>query len=447
VIWSSVLLISAALVLLVTGVLASSLELTYVSIGVSLLAAIVLSIGVILRRGELFGTAGTARQGGPTDWPAVDVTSVRAMVGGRTASGRGGRDNGDVPSVPRPGAPTAAEAGPRRGGGRGATEPAKAGRGKAGPGAARSGEQSAGRGAGGGRPTRSPPVRREPVSREGQDAPPRPPGFRVPPFGDRPAMPAAEEPGRGSPVRRPGDDGRHDPVRPAWPATAGPRAMGTGPAKQSPPEPRDNGPEPSLPPGGSRPAEPAAPEHEPATDSPEREQDRGEQEAVESRAGRGLFEAFVTSTPRPAADDERAEDIWQAGADEAVEVPESSAGEAGALAAEDGDVGEAEDTGDADGADEVAELAAAGPRPPAGDPGERPGAPGQPGADEADGSAATPLDGDVTIVPGITRYHRRRCILIRFLSDGDLETMTRGAAEAAGSMPCKACQPDKALSG
>jgi hypothetical protein len=443
VIWSSVLLIAAALVLLVAGVLASSLELTYVSIGVSLLAAIVLSIGVILRRGELFGTAGTARQGGPTDWPAVDVTGVRAMVGGRTASGRGGRDNGDVASVPRPGAPTAAGAGPRRGGGRGATGSAKPGPGKAGPGAARTGEQSAGRG----RPTRSPPVRREPVSWEGRDAPPqRPPGFRVPPFGDRPAMPAAEEPGRGSPVRRPGDDGRHDPVRPAWPATAGPRAMGTGPAKQPLPEPRDGGPEPPLPPGGFRLAEPPVPEQEPATESPEREQDWGEQEAVESQAGRGLFEAFVTSTPRP-ADGERAEDTREAGADEAVEVPESSADEAGALAAEDGDVGEAEDTGDADGADEVAELAAAGPRPPVGGPGERPGEPGEPGADEADGSAATPLDGDVTIVPGITRYHRRRCILIRFLSDGDLETMTRGAAEAAGSMPCKACQPDKALSG
>lgn len=222
--------------------------------------------------------------------------------------------------------------------------------------------------------------------------------------------------------------------------------MGSGPAKQPLPEPRDGGPEPSLPPGGFRLAEPVVPEQEPATESPQREQDRGEQAAAESRAGRGLFEPFVTSTPRP-ADGGRAEDSWQAGAGEAVEVPEPPAGGAGALAAEEGDAGEAEDAGGADGADEVAELAAPGPRPPAGDPGERPGEPGKPGADQAGGSAATPLDGDVTIVPGITRYHRRRCILIRFLSDEDLETMTRGAAEAAGSMPCKACQPDKAVSG
>jgi hypothetical protein len=53
------------------------------------------------------------------------------------------------------------------------------------------------------------------------------------------------------------------------------------------------------------------------------------------------------------------------------------------------------------------------------------------------------MDGEVTIVPGVSRYHRRGCILIRFLSDGDLETMTRRAAETAGNVPCKACQPDK----
>ena len=59
------------------------------------------------------------------------------------------------------------------------------------------------------------------------------------------------------------------------------------------------------------------------------------------------------------------------------------------------------------------------------------------------GDGGAPLDGQVTIVPGVARYHRRGCILIRFLSDGDLETMTRREAEATGSVPCKACQPDK----
>ena len=56
---------------------------------------------------------------------------------------------------------------------------------------------------------------------------------------------------------------------------------------------------------------------------------------------------------------------------------------------------------------------------------------------------AAALDDEVTLVPGVARYHRRGCILIRFLSDGDLETTTRRKAEAARSVPCKACQPDK----
>jgi hypothetical protein len=62
-------------------------------------------------------------------------------------------------------------------------------------------------------------------------------------------------------------------------------------------------------------------------------------------------------------------------------------------------------------------------------------------ADDAAGAAS--LHDEVTIVPGVARYHRRGCILIRFLSDGDLETMTRREAEATGSVPCKACQPDQ----
>jgi hypothetical protein len=51
----------------------------------------------------------------------------------------------------------------------------------------------------------------------------------------------------------------------------------------------------------------------------------------------------------------------------------------------------------------------------------------------------------VTIVPGIARYHRSDCILIRFLGPEDLETMTRQAAEDAGCVPCKACRPEQQL--
>ena len=46
-------------------------------------------------------------------------------------------------------------------------------------------------------------------------------------------------------------------------------------------------------------------------------------------------------------------------------------------------------------------------------------------------------------MPGITRYHRAGCILIRFLGAEDLETMTKQAAEEAGCVPCKACRPEQ----
>ena len=59
--------------------------------------------------------------------------------------------------------------------------------------------------------------------------------------------------------------------------------------------------------------------------------------------------------------------------------------------------------------------------------------------------APRPDSAEVTVVPGITRYHRAGCILIRFLSGEDLETMTKQAAEEAGCVPCKACRPEQEL--
>ena len=52
---------------------------------------------------------------------------------------------------------------------------------------------------------------------------------------------------------------------------------------------------------------------------------------------------------------------------------------------------------------------------------------------------------EVIIVPGIARYHRNQCILIRFLGPEDLESMTMQAAEEAGCVPCKACRPEQVL--
>jgi hypothetical protein len=52
---------------------------------------------------------------------------------------------------------------------------------------------------------------------------------------------------------------------------------------------------------------------------------------------------------------------------------------------------------------------------------------------------------EVTIVPGIARYHRGQCILIRFLGPEDLESMPIRAAEEAGCVPCRACRPEQEL--
>jgi hypothetical protein len=53
----------------------------------------------------------------------------------------------------------------------------------------------------------------------------------------------------------------------------------------------------------------------------------------------------------------------------------------------------------------------------------------------------------VTVVPGVARYHRSGCILIRFLGSDDLEVMPRLQAQDAGFVACRACQPDELKTG
>ena len=52
-------------------------------------------------------------------------------------------------------------------------------------------------------------------------------------------------------------------------------------------------------------------------------------------------------------------------------------------------------------------------------------------------------DMEVTVVPGVPRYHNARCILIRFMGEDDLDKMTRAAAREVGCTPCRACLPDQ----
>jgi hypothetical protein len=49
--------------------------------------------------------------------------------------------------------------------------------------------------------------------------------------------------------------------------------------------------------------------------------------------------------------------------------------------------------------------------------------------------------GQVTVVPGVPRYHKQNCILIRFMADEDMQKMTIQEAAETGCTPCRACQP------
>ena len=61
----------------------------------------------------------------------------------------------------------------------------------------------------------------------------------------------------------------------------------------------------------------------------------------------------------------------------------------------------------------------------------------------ASGAASDLEVTEVTVVPGVPRYHRASCILIRFMGDSDLDKMTVAAAREAGCTPCRACLPDQ----
>jgi hypothetical protein len=75
---------------------------------------------------------------------------------------------------------------------------------------------------------------------------------------------------------------------------------------------------------------------------------------------------------------------------------------------------------------------------------------------ETDAAAGTDADGppanaggsvrsgehQVTVVPGVPRYHAANCILIRFMDEDDLQKMTLDEATKTGCSACRACQAD-----
>ncbi len=75
-------------------------------------------------------------------------------------------------------------------------------------------------------------------------------------------------------------------------------------------------------------------------------------------------------------------------------------------------------------------------------------APGRPDKDTGGAGGVENLadtqsaDQPVTVVPGVPRYHRSDCILIRFMGDSDLQKMPVEAAKKNGCTPCRACHTD-----
>ena len=65
---------------------------------------------------------------------------------------------------------------------------------------------------------------------------------------------------------------------------------------------------------------------------------------------------------------------------------------------------------------------------------------GEAGANDTGSSESSTKQ--VTVVPGVPRYHLEECILIRFMADDDLQKMTVKQATEAGCTPCRACHPD-----
>jgi hypothetical protein len=225
----------------------------------------------------------------------------------------------------------------------------------------------------------------------GDAAPARPVPDRAvsaPPASERTTGAAASQPAAGKPAAGKPAAGK--------PAAAEPKAAETEGAKPGGAETK----------GAKRgSAEPTAAEAEPTT------------AAVAASAGQEA-PAKAPAGPEPASR-EPAVDVPQAGVPRAEEsAAEDSAAEESAAE-------------ESPSADPAAEESAA----------EEP-ADGEPAADRPAGKPA-PGRIEVTVVPGVARYHRSECILIRFLGAGDLEIMTRQEAVEAKLVACRACQPDQ----
>ena len=422
-----------AIGLLAAGVVSGSLLLVVVSIGVAALAFLLLVVVVVMSRHELFGLPAGQAAGLRAIEPTASVPAAASAIKARSAAGSGAAAPAAAARFARAGVAAQPEAprsdtGIRRGSKGGKDRGVGVGQrervapaGSAGRTAPASGEAE---------PGRETTVAKAGVESKADKAAGQPVADRpatTPP--DRAA--AAAQHDAPAPVqRRSGAPQTAKDVPAAGGAVAAGRSAATSTASTSPPAastPKDKR-------GGQ--VTPAVQLIDAAAAKAKAGAEEVMQEAATGRPSAARSDQTAASRPPATAS---AQDRDQQKEYRASKLERESARAAGSRAA-------GEPGGDAKEGRGSATASAQGTPP------EHPAPAGQAAGKPADraGSAESPEDAEapqVSVVPGITRYHRGDCLLIRFLSPDDLEVMTRQAAIDSGCAPCKACKPDGETAG
>jgi hypothetical protein len=430
----SAFLVAVAVALLVAGVVTSKLALVYVAIGVSGVALLALGVGALVKRKELFGAPSSAEQepagpqqvrpdpatmhvspGQPVPWEAsVPVASAWPATAEQSAPSRAGYLPADRPAPPQPQPqPVPPPVPPHL---RPAERPADVPRRPAAfaprpPADPAPGAPAPGLGAWDWHPDA--PETREIPRITAASAPPSAPPSTAPP-------PAAEPSGASESRPAPQDEPltvRFDPAQLA--AQNQPAALDDQPAVLDD-QPAALDDQPSAPDLPGAQDEPAAQAEQPAeTDEPAETAETAETDEPAPPADR-----------QPPAEDHEAEDQQDA-EEQPQDQPSAEATQQVRVVA----------SPTTEPAPDAPEPAAPEPEPePATATSEAPATSEDPDTPEP---AAVDLEREVTVVPGVPRYHHPHCLLIRFMGEGDLAKMTLGAARDSGCTPCRACLPDQ----
>jgi hypothetical protein len=384
----SALLVVVAVGLLVAGVVTSKLMLVYVAIGVSGVALLALAVGALVKRKELFGPSTSAEpQLARPEPAAVHVSpgqpAPQAVPWGAT-----------VPAASAwPAA--AAQPAPSRAGYLPAEQPLP--------------PQP--------QPVRPQPLAPQPVKAQPADVAATAWGTGIPAQTERPAAftprPPAGPPSPAPGVPAPGLSSWE--WRPDAPATQEMPRIGAAPA--SAPASPSAPPAPAGPPASATPPSPATPREWPAPAA-----------AFVPKVASPPPEPVVSAGPPAAEPSPASEDQPQDSppAEETQQLPVAASIAADAPPASSEEL------------EPAAEAAVTPDTPEAPDTPETPEAPDTPETPDA-----VDLQREVTVVPGVPRYHHPHCLLIRFMGEDDLDKMTLGAARQAGCTQCRACLPDQ----